>query len=42
MRLGVLATVVVLALLPAAAAARTVTCGEVITQDTAVDNDLLN
>jgi hypothetical protein len=34
-------TAVVLALLPAPGLARTVTCGEVITEDTAVDNDLL-
>jgi hypothetical protein len=40
MRLGVLATVLVLALLPGAATARTVTCGEVITEDTVVDNEL--
>jgi hypothetical protein len=39
--LAVLIAALALAVFPATAAARTVTCGEVITQSTAVDNNLL-
>jgi hypothetical protein len=40
-RLAVLIAALVLAVFPATAGARTVACGEVITQSTAVDNNLL-
>jgi Right handed beta helix region len=40
-RLAVLIAALALAAFPATAAARTVACGEVITQSTAVDNDLI-